>query len=161
MMTSVARKAVPAKPLIRLATVDDLAACARIINDYVDATDWLPRVKSRQEIAGFFTPKLLEDRTVLVAEAEVAIAAYLSFSAAGRVFALYIDPDFRGQGLGPMLLDRVKQECPEKVELTVFEPNLAARRFYEREGFVEVPEGRDDETEEGVATLLMRWRGRA
>jgi RimJ/RimL family protein N-acetyltransferase len=45
------------------------------------------------------------------------------------------------------------------VELTVFEPNLAARRFYEREGFAEVPEGRDEGSEEGIPILLMRWRG--
>lgn len=160
MMTSVVREAVADEPVIRAATVDDLPACARIINDYIDATGWLPRMKSRDEIAGFFGPELLGKRTVLVAEAGGSIAAYLSFSE-GRVFALYIDPDFRGQGLGRTLLDRVKQRHPDRVELTVFEPNFAARRFYEREGFAEVPEGRDETAEEGVPILLMRWEGEA
>ena len=48
--------------------------------------------------------------------------------------------------------------CPY-TQLTVFEPNVDAKRFYEREGFREVPEGRRDDTEEGVPILLMRWRG--
>lgn len=147
------------QPLIRAASVADLPACARIINDYIDATDWLPRVKSHEEIAGFFTPELLERRTVLVAEADGEILAYLSFSAEGRVHAIYVAPAFRGHGIGRMLLDHVKEQHPQQVELTVFEPNLAARRFYEREGFAEVPEGRDEGSEEGIPILLMRWRG--
>ena len=147
-------------PFIRLATAADLPACARLINDYIDATDWLPRVKSRAEIAGFFTRELLEKRSVLVVDAGSEIAAYVSV-ADGWLYAIYIAPAFRGMGLGKMLLDDLKQRYPEQLELTVFEPNVAARRFYEREGFVEAPEGRDDKTEEGVPTLLMRWRGDA
>ena len=55
-------------------------------------------------------------------------------------------------------MDEVKSRCPDRIELTVFEPNDDARRFSVREGFVEVPEGRTDDTDEGVPVLLMRWR---
>lgn len=147
-------------PVIRPATVDDLRACATIINDYIDATEWLPRVKSREEIAGFFTPELLQKRTVLVADAGGEIAAYVSI-ADGWLYAIYVAPGHRGAGLGRLLLDHLKQRFPEKLELTVFEPNADARRFYEREGFHEVPEGRVDNTDEGIPVLLMRWRAAA
>lgn len=159
MMTEAART-VEEVPFIRPATEADLAACADLINDYIDATDWLPRVKSHSEIAGFFTRELLEKRTMLVVDAGGEIAAYVS-AGDGWLYAIYIAPRYRGMGLGRMLLDDLKRRFPEQLELTVFEPNVAARRFYEREGFVEAPEGRDDKTEEGVPTLLMRWRGDA
>lgn len=157
-MTEVALKVDPG-PVIRAAAATDLAACAAIINDYIDAADWLPRVKTRDEIRGFFTPELLASRTVLVADVGGEIAAYLSVSDEGWIYAIYLAASFRGQGFGKLLLDRVKEMHPRKVELSVFEPNLAARRFYEREGFVEVPEGRKDDTEEGIPVLLMRWAG--
>lgn len=142
--------------VIRTAVVADLAACATIINDYIDATDWLPRIHSRAQLAAFFTPELLARRTVLVAELDGDVVGYMTMSADGMVPALYLSPPARGQGIGTMLLDRAKAVSPAKVELTVFEPNLAARRFYEREGFVEVPEARKVE-EEGIPILLMRW----
>ena len=145
--------------IIRPATVGDLPACAAIINDYIDATAWLPRVKSREEIAGFFTPELLEKRTVLVAEAHGQVVAYVS-AADGFLFAIYLAPAARGGGIGKMLLDGLKARYPEQIELTVYELNVAAQRFYRREGFAEVAGERED-TEEGIPVMRMRWRGAA
>ncbi|MBO6902395.1 MAG: GNAT family N-acetyltransferase [Rhizobiaceae bacterium] len=147
-------------PIIRPATVADLPACAAIINDYLDQTEWLPRTKSHEEVAGIFTAELLQKRTVLVADAGGEIAAYVSV-ADGFLYAIYIAPGYRRSGLGKILLDELKRQYPAQLELTVFELNEAARRFYEREGFHEVPERRDDKTEEGVPTLFMRWRSAA
>jgi ribosomal protein S18 acetylase RimI-like enzyme len=160
MMTEAARN-YEDMPLIRAATVDDLPACAEIINDYIDATAWLPRTKSRAEIAGFFAPELLTSRIVLVAEIDGEVGAYLSMSREGWVYGLYLAPHARSRGIGRMLIDRAKAVQPTQLELTVFEPNVDARRFYEREGFREVPERRDEDTDEGIPTLLMRWRGSA
>ncbi|MBO6716892.1 MAG: GNAT family N-acetyltransferase [Rhizobiaceae bacterium] len=134
----------------------DLPACAQIINDYIDSTDWLPRTKPRAEIAGLFTPELLDKRTMLVVEVDREVAAYAS-AADGFVYAIYIAPRHRNAGIGAKLLDELKSRY-QQLELTVFELNDRARRFYDREGFSEIPERRDDNTEEGVPTLLMRWR---
>jgi putative acetyltransferase len=148
-----------ARPFIRPATVADLPACADIINGYIDNTDWLPRTKTHAEIAGFFTPELLEKRTVLVADAGGEIGAYVS-AADGFLYAIYLAPAFRGWGLGKQLLDDLKRRYPQQLELTVYELNVAAQRFYEREGFAEVPGARED-TDEGVPVLRMRWQGAA
>jgi putative acetyltransferase len=142
--------------VIRLATAHDLPACAAIINDYIDATDWLPRIHTREELAGFFTPGLLGRRTVLVAEIDGRVVGYMTMSAEGLVPALYLSPPARGRGIGAAMLERAKALSPGKVELTVFEPNLQARHFYEREGFQEVPAERKV-GEEGLPVLLMRW----
>ncbi len=142
--------------IIRAATAADLPACAEIINDYIDATEWLPRTASREEIAANFEPGLLQRRLVLVAENEGAVVGYMTMSPGGMVPALYLVPAARGQGIGKALLDRAKAESHGIVNLTVFEPNHAARRFYDREGFSEVPDARKIE-EEGIPILLMRW----
>lgn len=156
MRTSAAHQPGPVAS-IRAATVDDLPACAAIINDYIDQTDWLPRLQPREVIAGFFAPTILDERTVLVAELDGEVAGYLTMTPGGMVPALYLAPRARGQGIGKALLDRAKAAGPGMINLTVFEPNHAARRFYEREGFVELPEARKVE-EEGIPILLLRWK---
>ncbi|WP_435663872.1 N-acetyltransferase family protein [Hoeflea sp.] len=145
---------------VRFATVSDLAVCAAIINDYIDATEWLPRTVDRKAVEDLFVPALLEKRTLFVAEEHGEILGYLSMSPDdGFVPALYLRPGGRGKGVGKMLLDAAKAAHPDGLELTVFERNIDALRFYQREGFHEDPARRDDSTEEGIATLWMRWPG--
>jgi len=146
---------------IRPATADDFDACAAIINDYVDETDWLPRVHSHEAVRGIFNDELLATRTVLVAEDEGEVVAYMSASPEGFVYAIYLDASARGRGIGKALIETAKYMHPSQLELTVFEKNQAALRFYRREGFREVPEGRSTDRPEGIPTLLMRWRGAA
>ena len=148
------------RPEVRQAQVPDLPSCAAILNDYIDATAWLPRVLDRQAIADMFSPALLEKRIIFVAENGGEIIGYLSMDhEAGFVHALYVHPAARGEGLGKALLDAARQARPQGFELTVFEPNADALRFYIREGLVEIPHGRRTDTDEGVPTLLMRWKG--
>lgn len=148
---------------IREAGVADLPACAAIVNDYLDEVAWLPRVKSREEIAALFTPKALANRTIFLAVADAdpgeKVEGYLSLAPEGFVAAIYLTPAARRQGAGAALMAAAKARHPGGLELSVFEPNRAAQRFYAREGFVEVPGGRDDATEEGVPTLRLRWNG--
>ena len=162
MMNSAARPA-SAMRHIRRATAADLPACAAIINDYMDAAiSWLPRVIDYQAIEVMFGPDLLDRRTVFVAEDGGEIAGYLSMDhETGFIHAIYLRPQARGIGLGKALLDAAKQARPQGFELTVFEPNSDALRFYMREDLVEIPQGRKEDTPEGVPTLLMRWSGGA
>jgi ribosomal protein S18 acetylase RimI-like enzyme len=55
---------------------------------------------------------------------------------------LYLDPAGKGTGLGQVLMDRALDEARargfEELYLTVWVDNHRARRFYERNGFVEV-----------------------
>ncbi|MFI7008894.1 GNAT family N-acetyltransferase [Streptomyces sp. NPDC050145] len=51
---------------------------------------------------------------------------------------LYLDPDWRGQGLGNRLMALAKQQSPDGLSLWTFQVNGPARRFYQRHGFVEV-----------------------
>ena len=147
---------------VREARDGDLAACAAIVNDWVDATPWHKRVVSREDVEAMFVPALLESRTVLVAVDEgEQVLGYLSLDEPERfVRGLYLAPTARGRGTGKRLIDEAKARCPDRLELGTFEPNRGAIRFYGREGFREVPEGRKADTPEGVPELLMRWEPR-
>jgi putative acetyltransferase len=142
---------------IRRATIEDGPAMAAIINDWIDDTEWMPRIHSREAIAGFFDEALFDRRVIFVGEMAGKIDGYLSLKPEGMIAAIYLAKEARGQGLGSKLIDAAKALHPEGLELGVLEPNINAKRFYEREGFVEVPEGRVTDTDEGVPELLMRW----
>lgn len=147
---------------MRPARAADLNACAAIINAYIDETEWLPRTISREALEAIFAPELLDTRIVFVADLGGEIVGYASLDHEnGFLPALYLKPAARGAGAGVALLDAVKAACPEGSELTVFETNTGAQRFYRREGLIELPEGRKDVTDEGVPTLRLRWPGEA
>ncbi|MGI9363585.1 MAG: GNAT family N-acetyltransferase [Rhizobiaceae bacterium] len=146
--------------IIREAGIEDLPGCADIINDYIDTTPWLPRLISRSQIAELFNPDMLKSRYLLVADTGRQIGGYLSLNEeTEQIGGFYLDPGFRQQGTGKAMMDKAKARSPDQIKLTVFEPNQRARRFYEREGFVEQPDQRQEKTEEGIPTLMMCWRG--
>ena len=145
--------------VVREARPADLPACAAIVNDWVDTTPWHRRTLSRADTEEMFSPALLEARTVLVAVEGERVFGYLSLDEEEAfVRGLYLTPEARGRGAGKGLLDEAKRRCPDGLELGTHEPNEGAIRFYRREGFREVPEGRKADTPEGAPELLMRWR---
>jgi len=56
-------------------------------------------------------------------------------------FDIYIDPDFRGRGLGRLVMnqgrDLLKEKEISKIEICVFHANAVARSLYETLGFTE------------------------
>ncbi|QKV98236.1 GNAT family N-acetyltransferase (plasmid) [Streptomyces sp. NA02950] len=66
---------------------------------------------------------------------------------------LYLDPAWRGRGLGDRFMALAKQEQPDGLTLWTFQVNMPARRFYERHGFIEAERTdgrRNDEREPDV-----------
>jgi len=58
----------------------------------------------------------------------------------GMLWGMYVRPEYRGLGLGRMLVEAVVEHARERVELLqlfVVSDNLPARRLYESLGFVE------------------------
>ena len=58
----------------------------------------------------------------------------------GEIFALYVDPDTQGTGVGATLVSHAASELAaagfDRVTLWTFQHNPASRGFYERLGFV-------------------------
>ncbi|WP_405088873.1 GNAT family N-acetyltransferase [Microbispora sp. NBC_01389] len=66
---------------------------------------------------------------------------------------LFLDPSWRGQGLGDQFMALAKQQRPDGLTLRTFQVNTAAQRFFERHGFIaaERTDGqRNDEQEPDV-----------
>ena len=60
----------------------------------------------------------------------------------GKLFALWVDPDYRGRGIGRLLVTETMKAVDEHLcKLTVVEGNTAATGLYESLGFVRSGEG--------------------
>ncbi len=68
---------------------------------------------------------------------------------------LYIDVDCLNQGLGTKLLNLAKEQAVDKLELFTFQRNKMARKFYEKNGFVEI--GRNYENELNLPDIKYCW----
>ncbi len=141
---------------IRPATIDDVPACATILNQWIDATPWMPRVHSPADVERHYRDHVLSAHRVMVAETDGQVCGFLALTHEGLVSALYISARTRRQGVGKALLDHAKAARPQGVTLWTFVANSDARRFYDREGFTEVRRTASD-NEEGLPDVLMAW----
>jgi ribosomal protein S18 acetylase RimI-like enzyme len=66
-------------------------------------------------------------------------AGYRQDTVRGIIENIYVEPDYRGDGLGERLVDEAEEELvqrgAEAVALEVLADNEAARRFYRRQGY--------------------------
>ena len=138
-------------PGTRVATEDDVPACARIVSDWIDRTDWLPRQHSEAALAAMIADALPMREIFVIGD---PCEGYLSVNPeTAHIGALYTARP--GVGLGKALLDRAKLGR-DFLQLNTHEPNRDAQRFYTREGFAvaeRIPVGTD-----GLAELRMEWR---
>jgi len=138
---------------LRPASLDDAPALARLLGDWVRETGWMPVLHTRAEDLGFVA-MLIEGTDVTVA-GEDAPLGFLSRDGE-EVRAFQVAASERGQGIGRALLGRSKARSP-RLGLWVFQANLRAVAFYQREGFH--IERRTDGllNEEGLPDIRMVW----
>ncbi len=73
--------------------------------------------------------------------------------------SLYVRDGRTGEGVGSLMLDVAQGLRPAGLQLWVFESNRAARRLYERRGFVVVEHTDGSANEERAPDLRMVWPG--
>ncbi|MEM7237705.1 MAG: GNAT family N-acetyltransferase [Pseudomonadota bacterium] len=137
---------------IRRGVLEDAAACAGILNDWIDATEWMPRCHSHADVVGHYRSHVLPEQQVWVAEVSGRVVAFLALAEDRTVTALYVAAASRGAGLGTALLDAAGRACP--LRLWTFAVNHGARLFYLRRGFHEARRT-DGENEEGLPDILF------
>lgn len=79
------------------------------------------------------------------------------------LFGMWVDPAFRGRGIGAQLVERVLAYARERgetlVQLEVAEPQAAARRLYARCGFIDTGERlKVRESDEHATGIVMSRR---
>ena len=137
---------------MRRAVPEDAGACAAIKNDWIDACDWMPRVHNAGDVEGHCRDFVFAKREVWMTGDP--IAGYLTRDVdCAEVTALFAAQP--GRGVGKVLLDHAKAGT-DHLELWTFMANEGARRFYAREGFVEVRRT-VGENEEGLPDVSLRW----
>lgn len=131
--------------LLRPGTPADAAFCAGILNAWIDATPWMPRIHGAASVEDHYRKVVLPLRKVMIAEGGFVAAN------GALVTALYLAPEARGHGLGAQLLDAVRDGTQR---LWTFVANEGARRFYARQGFAETRRTNGD-NEEGLPDILL------
>ncbi|GIT90716.1 hypothetical protein JANAI62_11710 [Jannaschia pagri] len=139
-------------PRIRRAIADDAPACAAIVRQWLDASDWMPAGPTLETLETILRQGLPQ-REAYVAEMENDFLGYLSLDAAtAHIHGLYTGRP--GLGTGKALMDRAKQGR-DQLSLNTHAPNVAAHRFYAREGFTVTQ--RDIAGDDGIPEMRMEW----
>lgn len=142
---------------LRPARPEDAPAIGRILSDWIDETDWMPRVHKRED-EQHFAAELVRRGWVTVARKGGAVTGFMARNGED-VVALYIDGPARGQGVGSALIARAQRKV-SRLELWTFQFNHAARAFYEAQGFVEVARTGGAGNDEKLPDIKYLWERR-
>ncbi|WP_432001571.1 GNAT family N-acetyltransferase [Streptomyces sioyaensis] len=115
-------------------------------HDDVDVRDWFARV-------------LVPQYKTWVAVTGDAVVGLLVLNGQ-ELKQLYLDPPWRGWGLGDRFMALAKQRQPDGLSLWTFQVNGPARRFYQRHGFVEVERTDGQRNDEREPDVRYVWRPR-
>jgi GNAT superfamily N-acetyltransferase len=141
-----------AEAAIRRGTPEDAPACAAILNDWIDATTWMPRVHPHEDVERHYRDVVFPKQAVLVFGDP--LQGFLALDEDRCVTALFCKSP--GSGVGTALLGQAKANS-DTLWLWTFEANEGARRFYDREGFVQT-EFTTGLNEEELPDLRFEWR---
>ena len=141
---------------VRPAKPSDAPVLAAILSDWIDETEWMPRLRAREADARFVAD-MVHGGGVDVLDRDGACVGFLQ-ETEGHVSALYLAPAVRGRNGGKLLLDAAKARS-DRLDLWTFVANEGARRFYRREGFVEAEQSCDND--EQLPDVRMVWEREA
>ena len=97
--------------------------------------------------------ELLLQATVYVYEQNQEIQGFIGLNDE-YIEGIFVSDEMRSQGIGKLLLDFVKNR-KAKLSLNVYQKNIRAIHFYQREGFAIRCEGLDEAT--GEKEYVMTW----
>lgn len=139
---------------IRSATPDDAETISALYADI--RLDTVPVVHTVPEIAEWLREYRICRGSSFVFDEAGVILGWVDVIP-GDLDQLYVRRGQTGKGIGKAMLDFAKKQSPEGLSLYTFQVNEGARRFYRREGFLEVELGDGTGNEEGQPDVRMEW----
>ncbi|MFF4781594.1 GNAT family N-acetyltransferase [Streptomyces griseorubiginosus] len=144
--------------VIRRATAADASATADVyLRSFAAALPTVVRPRSDDEVRAYIRDVVVPARETWVADAEGRVVG-LMVLAEGLLSQLYLDPDWRGRGIGDQFVALAKERSPQGLSLWTFQVNKPAHRFYERHGFVEAERTDGSGNEEREPDVRYVWR---
>lgn len=145
------------KILLRRADAADAPAVAEIwLRSYAAALPKVRRAHSDEAVRAWIRNIVVPQYETWVAVADSAVRGMLALHD-DWVEQLYLDPQWRGRGLGDRFIELAKQRRPDGLQLWTFQVNPPACRFYERHGFVEAERTDGSANEEREPDIRYVW----
>ena len=147
---------------LRAARIADAADIADVL--LTSRRTFLPYLaspRSDDEIRAWIRDTVLPAETAIVAAAGDAIVGFLAVRERDGITwitHLYLLPAHVRQGIGSRLLERAVYTARRPVRLYAFQRNEAARRFYERRGFVAIAFSDGSANEERCPDVLYELK---
>ncbi|MEU9325614.1 GNAT family N-acetyltransferase [Streptomyces canus] len=143
--------------VIRRAMASDASATADVyLRSFAAALPTVVRPRSDDEVRAYIRDVVVPSRETWVAVAEEQVVG-LMVIAGDLLSQLYLDPDWRGRGIGDRFVARAKERSPRGLSLWTFQVNKPAHRFYERHGFVEAERTDGSGNEEREPDVRYVW----
>ena len=122
----------------------DAAEISQILEDWAEATSWLPTVDSAIERADYGR-WLLEHTQVTILRYNSQFVGFLALEG-NIVQSLYIKVAFQRLGFGQAAINYAQKQYTE-LRLWVFQANTDAQKFYQKLGFepLETTNGQDND----------------
>jgi GNAT superfamily N-acetyltransferase len=144
--------------VIRRAVDSDASTVADVwLRSFTAALPTVRRPRGDDEVRAYIRDVVVPERETWVSVADGSVVGMMVLNE-GLLSQLYLDPRWRGRGIGDRFIALAKSLRPDGLELWTFQVNGPARRFYERHGFVvaEQTDGRGNEEREPDVRYVWR-----
>jgi GNAT superfamily N-acetyltransferase len=143
---------------VRRASDDDAAAIAEVWLRAFASAYAFPHAHTDDDVRRWIRDEVVSGKETWVGQDDRGVVGFIAL-APGWVEHLYIDPVAQGEGIGRRLLElAMTRDTTGELQLWTFQANDRARRFYARNGFVEVEMTEGTSNEERQPDVRLVWR---
>lgn len=144
--------------VLRRADDSDAVRAAELwLRSFAAALPTVRRAHDDDEVRNWFSSVVVPQYEAWVAVSQDSVVGLLVLDGE-ELEQLYLDPSWRGRGLGDRFVDLAKKQRPEGLGLWTFQVNGSAQRFYERHGFVAVERTDGRRNEEHEPDVRYVWQ---
>ncbi|MGW5327336.1 GNAT family N-acetyltransferase [Streptomyces sp. NPDC004014] len=147
--------------VLRRAVAADAAAAADVwLRSFAAALPTVVRPRTDDDVRNYFRDVVVPLRETWVAEATEGSPGIVGVMVLDgtSLSQLYLDPGWRGRGVGDRFVALAKERSPQGLTLWTFQVNKPAHRFYERHGFVAAEHTDGSGNEEREPDVRYEWR---